>query len=119
MKSIILFLKSKNSSGYDEITSKILKACAPLISQPLSHIYNHSLDTGVLPDHPKISIGKPLFKKGGKTSIRNYRPFSLLMVFSSLEKVMYNRLSHHMHTNNILVTEQFGFRQGKSREIYR
>jgi hypothetical protein len=37
------------------------------------------------------------------------------MVFSKvLEKVMYNRLSHHMHTNNILVPEQFGFRQGKS-----
>jgi hypothetical protein len=29
---------------------------------------------------------------------------------------MYNRLSHHTHTNNILVPEQFGFRQGKSTE---
>jgi hypothetical protein len=27
---------------------------------------------------------------------------------------MYNRLSHHMHNNNILVPEQFTFRQGKS-----
>jgi hypothetical protein len=27
---------------------------------------------------------------------------------------MYNRLSHHVHTNNILTPEQFGFRQGKS-----
>jgi hypothetical protein len=37
------------------------------------------------------------------------------MVFSKvLEKVMYNRLSHHMHTNNTLIPEQFGFRQGKS-----
>jgi hypothetical protein len=26
---------------------------------------------------------------------------------------MYNRLSHHMHTNNMLVPEKFGFRQGK------
>jgi hypothetical protein len=47
----------------------------------------------------------------------NYRPISLLMVFSKvLEKVMYNRLSHHTHTNNILVPEQFGFRKGKSTE---
>jgi hypothetical protein len=29
---------------------------------------------------------------------------------------MYNRLSHHVHTNKILVTELFGFRQGKSTE---
>jgi hypothetical protein len=27
---------------------------------------------------------------------------------------MYSRLSHHMHTNTILVPEQFGFKQGKS-----
>jgi hypothetical protein len=29
---------------------------------------------------------------------------------------MYSRLSHHMHTNNISVPEQFHFRQGKSKE---
>jgi hypothetical protein len=47
----------------------------------------------------------------------NYRPISLLMVFSKvLEKVIYNRLSHHMHTKNVLVPEQFGFRQGSSTE---
>jgi hypothetical protein len=47
----------------------------------------------------------------------NYRPISLLTVSSKvLEKVMYNRLDHHMHTNNILVPEQFGFRQGNSTE---
>jgi hypothetical protein len=27
---------------------------------------------------------------------------------------MYNRLSYHIHTNNILITEQFVFRQSKS-----
>jgi hypothetical protein len=32
IKGIMLSFKSKNSSGYDEITSKILKACASLIS---------------------------------------------------------------------------------------
>jgi hypothetical protein len=31
-----------------------------------------------------------------------------------LEKVMYNRLNHHMQTNNILVPEKFGLSQGKS-----
>jgi hypothetical protein len=41
IKSIIHFLKQKNSLGYDKITIKILKACASLISHPLSYIYNH------------------------------------------------------------------------------
>jgi hypothetical protein len=47
----------------------------------------------------------------------NYRPISLLKVFSKvLEKFMYNRLNHHMHTNNTLVPEQCGFSQVKSIE---
>jgi hypothetical protein len=54
-------------------------------------------------------------EKGDKTNTTNYRPISLLTTFSkALEKVMYNRLSHHMHTNNILVPEQYGFRKGVS-----
>jgi hypothetical protein len=96
--------------------SKILKVCAYLISQPLNHIYNHSLYTGIFPD-PKISIVKLLFKKGDKTSMTNYKPISLLTVFPKvLQKVMYNRLSHHMHINNILIPEQLGFRQWRSTE---
>jgi hypothetical protein len=79
IKSIILPLNSKNSSGYDEIMRKILKAYASLISQPLSHIYNHSQCTGIFPDCLKISLLKPLFKPGGKTSMTNYKPISLLM----------------------------------------
>jgi len=35
------------------------------------------------------------------------------MVFSNvLEKVMYNKLSHHMHNNNILVPEQLASDKG-------
>jgi hypothetical protein len=47
----------------------------------------------------------------------NCRPISLLTVFSKVfEKAMHSRLSLHLHTNNILVTEQHGFRKGISTE---
>ena len=35
IKSMLQSLKPRNSSGYDEITHKILKSCARLIIQPL------------------------------------------------------------------------------------
>jgi hypothetical protein len=42
-----------------------------------------------------------------------YRAVALLTTFSKvLRKIMFNRLNHHMHTNNILVPEQFGFWKG-------
>jgi hypothetical protein len=47
----------------------------------------------------------------------NYKPISLLTIFSKvLEKVMYSRSSHPVHTNKIIVPEQFGLRQGSSTE---
>jgi len=47
----------------------------------------------------------------------NYRPVSLLMVLCRvLKKAMQSRLSKHLHTNNILVTELNGFRKGISTE---
>jgi hypothetical protein len=47
----------------------------------------------------------------------NYRPVSLVTVFSKVfKKAMHNRLSHHLHTNNILVSEQHGFKKGISTE---
>jgi hypothetical protein len=97
--------------------NKILKVYASLISCPLTHICNHSLLIGIFPDSLKISIIIPLYKKGDRTNMSNYRPISLLTTFSKvLEKVMYNRLSHYLKTNNILVPEQFGFRKGISTE---
>jgi len=49
----------------------------------------------------------------------NYRPasISLLTVLHKVfEKAMHSRFSRHLHTNNILVTEQYGFRKGISTE---
>ena len=47
----------------------------------------------------------------------NYRCIALLTVFSKvLEKAMDSRLSQHLHTNNILLTEQYGFVKGISTE---
>jgi hypothetical protein len=43
--------------------------------------------------------------------VAKYRPISLLTSFSKvLEKFIYDRLLQHIENNNILVEEQFGFR---------
>jgi len=44
-KSKIHSIKPKKSSGYDEITRKVLKTSASPICHPLSYMYNHSLYT--------------------------------------------------------------------------
>jgi hypothetical protein len=88
IKCIIHSMKPNKSSGYDEITSRILKTCLSLISHPLNYIYNHSLCTGIFADRLITAVVKPLFKKGDKTSITTYRPILLLTVFSKVLEVL-------------------------------
>jgi hypothetical protein len=117
IERIINSLKIKESSGYDEISTKILKTSAPFISSPLSYICNKSMLSGTFPARLKYAIVKPLLKKGDKENVANYRPISLLTSFSKvLEKIIYDRLLKHIETNNILAAEQFGFRASSSTE---
>ena len=85
--SIIKSLKSKETSGYDGISSKILKQCASTVIKPLTFICNLSLTTGTFPERCKLAIVRPIYKKGNQTEMNNYRPVSLLPTISKfLEK---------------------------------
>ena len=114
---IIQSLKTKDSSGYDEVSIRVLKISAPFILSPLTYIFNKSLSSGTFPDRLKFSEIKPLYKKGPKTEYSNYRPISILTSFSKiLEKLIYIRLHHHFESFNLLANEQFGFRKDLSTE---
>jgi Notch-like protein len=54
------------------------------------------LSSGIFPDCLKYSEIKPLFKKGDKQNISNYRPISILTSFSKvLEKAVHIQLYEH------------------------
>jgi Notch-like protein len=59
-----------------------LKITAPFVSSPLSYICNKVITKGIFPDRLKYSVIKPLYKKGNKKDVSNYRPISLLTSFS-------------------------------------
>ena len=70
-----------------------------------------SLSTGIVPEKLKIAKVIPVFKKGAKDNVSNYRPISVLPIFSKiLEKCMYNRLFNFLNQFNIICNNQFGFR---------
>jgi Notch-like protein len=81
---MIKCIRIKNSHEYDGITTKMLKVSAPYISSPLNYICNKSTRPGTFPTRLKFTIVKPLFKKGNKENMANYRPISLLSSFSKV-----------------------------------
>ncbi|CAG9828398.1 unnamed protein product [Diabrotica balteata] len=60
---IINNLKNKHSSGYDEISTSLIKYVSSEISLPLSFIVNASFRQGQFPQNLKLAIVKPLHKK--------------------------------------------------------
>ena len=117
IKKYINKLPSKNSSGYDNISNKLLKQIKYSILKPLTHIFNLSITSGVFPANMKLSEIIPLYKKGSKDQMNNYRPISLLITISKLlEKCMYTRLYKFIAKNNIFFNKQYGFRNKHSCE---
>lgn len=114
---IIRNLKSHSAPGFDGINNHILKLiCIPL-ADPLTHVFNLSMASGIFPSCWKLASVTPIHKAGDKKCPNNYRPISLLSNLSKvLEKIVNTRVVSFLETNNILSPRQFGFRQGKSTE---
>ena len=64
INKIINSLKDKNSSGYDEISTKIIKIIKPFIICPLINICNKMLAQSICPERLKFSLIKPTYKSG-------------------------------------------------------
>jgi hypothetical protein len=80
-------------------------------------LYNGRLRRGVFPKRWKraklISITKP--GKGNCEDITKFRPISLLNTGGKvLEKVLINRINHHVFSHDFMNTNQYGFTSQRS-----
>ena len=108
-------LRYKKSVGYDGISSYIVKGNPKLFTQILTPLLNASLTQGIFPDKLKPSIIVPIFKNGETDCVKNYRPISLLSVFSKIfEHCVKEKFVNYLEQINYLSPTQFGFIKGKS-----
>ena len=113
--TLINKLPNSKSVGLDKICTKILQIAAPAVAQPLTKIFNKSIVLGQFPLEWKAARVIPIFKKGQRTMLDNYRPISILPVASKLiERILYNQLSNYLKKKSILSEYQFGFRSRHS-----
>ena len=110
-------LVAKNSTGIDSISTNMLQKLAPVVINPLTHIINQSLCTGIFPNRLKIAKVILLFKKSDPHIFDNYRPISLLSSISkTFEKVVFNQVCAYFRNNDLFYNSQYRFRKLHSTE---
>ena len=111
--NVLLNLDTTKAMGPDGIPPIVLQRCATALHQPLCYLFNLTLQFSYLPRDWKVHKIVPIFKSGDPTSVKNYRPISLLSNTSKvLERIIYNKMVDHISA--YINPAQFGFMRNRS-----
>ena len=104
-------LKVHKADEPGSIPTIILRQFKKLLLKPLTDLINIFFSTGVFPKILKQAKIIPIIKNGDQQDCNNYRPFSPLSNMSKIiEKLVHRQLYRFLEFNNLLYTNQFGFR---------
>ncbi len=105
---VLSSLDVSKAVGCDHISPIVLKCCADILAEPLTTVYNLTMNNSQLPKEWKVHKIRPIPKSGDKLNVNNYRPISLLCIPSKvLEKVIYDKVITFIRPK--LSKCQFGF----------
>ena len=112
-RATIKRLRLSKSVGIDNIPAFIIKGCSDIFVPVLKFIFNLSLCQRSFPTLWKQTAVIPVFKKGNRASVNNYRPISILNTFSKIfEFVIYEQVFHYVKSK--FNPSQHGFMKSKS-----
>ena len=110
-------LNNRKALGLTSIPVTILKENIDVLVRPLTLILNQSFGQGIFPEILKIAQVWLIHKKKDTVTVSNYRPISLLSIFSKIfENAMYHRIYFFLWKYKLIDTNQFGFRSNHSTE---
>ncbi len=113
MFTVLKMLNASKAAGPDGIHGKVLKTCASSLAYPLSVLFNLSFVTGCIPPDWKLASIVPVFKKGDKSSVEDYRPISLTsLVMKVFERCVKTAL--FSVCQDVLDPRQHGFLTNRS-----
>ena len=111
---VIYNLKS-TSSDSNAVPVSLLKRVSGVLAETVAYLVNKSFRNGIFPECLKIAKVVPIYKSGDPQDLANYRPISILPVFSKIfERCMAVRLMNFLLRFNLISSNQFGFLRGKS-----
>ena len=96
------------------IVPELLQKTSVSLSVPLSIIFNHSFNTGIVPDDWKKANVSAIFKQGDKENPGNYKPISLTsQVYKVFESMLRDSIVDHLKENKLIHDSQHGFMKNR------
>ena len=94
---------------------RVLMEVAEQVSEMLTDIFNSSLESGQVPEDWRVVNVTPLFNKGSREELGNYRPVSLTSVVGKvLETLIKDQMRNHLNKYKFIQGSQPGFTKGSS-----
>ncbi|KFQ31970.1 hypothetical protein N332_05289, partial [Mesitornis unicolor] len=91
------------SMGPDGIHPRVLRDVAEVLTKPLSINYQQSWLTGEVSVDWRLANVTPIYKKGQKEDLGNYRPVSLTSVPGKvMEQIILSAITRHMQDNQAI-----------------
>lgn len=106
-------LRCEKGAGPDRIPNLFWNACKYSLARPIRSLFNKSPASGTFPEVWKVSKIHPIYKKGEKSCVSNYRPVSIL---SALPKFFEKFVADYLSTiyRTVICPEQHGFIERRS-----
>lgn len=115
VRNLLSSLDTSKAVGPDGISPHLLRQCCMELAPVYATLFNSCLQQHYWPKLWKIARVVPVHKKGGKNSVKNYRPVSLLPIPSKVfEDFLVTSIKGHLEQHHLLSPKQFGFLEGKS-----
>ena len=102
----------ENGNKAHTISTTVLQNCKHIIIPLLCHLIYLFVQQGYFPENLKLGCITPIFKKGDRDKVNNYRPVCSLSPLSKIiEKVVNNRMVEYLNKFNLFSKTQYGFRK--------
>jgi exonuclease III len=110
ISGIINGLNSDSASGCDRISTRFCKRAVLFLSDVVSRLVNDCISNNVFPSCLKLARVVPVLKSGSQLVLNNYRPISILNIFSKIfEHVLHVRLQKYLDAYGVINDNQYGF----------
>ena len=109
-------INPNKATGPDNLPGRVLKELHNTIAEPLSIIFQKSLDESILPEDWLIGEISPIYKnKGVKSDPNNYRPVSLTaLVCKNIEDIIREEIIKFFSSIKYISPVQYAFINGRS-----